>query len=247
MPSKFDVYLVRHGESAANLEKSVNLRTADHAVPLSERGQEEAVEAGAALAALIGPELAGGTSGRAPQVAAYISPYLRTRQTWDGLRQGMIRSFGFAPALLETESIFLRELEFGLFDGIPDNELPMAFPREHAHYEKLRSWGGEFYARMPGGESRCDVAQRVHQCFGTIHRDRERHGVRIAVVVSHGVTNRAFAMQWLKLTPEWMEAEKNPLNCSIRLLRDGRDAGYVHNGRPGHRTAQQLREEGVIR
>jgi 2,3-bisphosphoglycerate-dependent phosphoglycerate mutase len=99
---------------------------------------------------------------------------------------------------------------------------------------------------MPGGESRCDVAQRVHQCFGTVHRDRKRHGVRVAVVVSHGVTNRAFAMQWLKLTQEWMEAEKNPLNCSIRLLRDGHDAGYVHNGRTGHRTAQQLREEGVI-
>jgi broad specificity phosphatase PhoE len=246
MPSEFDVYLVRHGESAANLDKGVNLRTADHAVPLSDRGQEEVVEAGVALAGFIGPEMARGLDG-SPVLGAYVSPYLRTRQTWAGMKLGLARALGFAPVVMETESIFLRELEFGLFDGIPDGEIGTVFPREHAYYEKLRSWGGEFYARMPGGESRCDVAQRVHQCFGTIHRDRERHGIRVAVVVSHGVTTRAFAMQWLKLTPEWMEAEKNPLNASIRLLRNGRDGGYVHNGRPGHRTAQQVREEGVVR
>jgi 2,3-bisphosphoglycerate-dependent phosphoglycerate mutase len=245
MPSAFDVYLVRHGESAANLDKGVNLRTADHAVPLSERGHAEALEAGAALAALVGPEL---LRADAPaRVAAYVSPYLRTRQTWSGVKLGMAGALGFEPAVTQTESIFLRELEFGLFDGVPDDELAAVFPREHAYYEKLRDWGGEFYARMPGGESRCDVAQRVHQCFGTIHRDRERHGTRVALVISHGVTVRAFAMQWLKLTPEWMEAEKNPLNCSIRLLRDGRDAGYVHRGRPEHGSAQQLREAGIVR
>jgi broad specificity phosphatase PhoE len=109
VPSKFDVYLVRHGESAANLDKGVNLRTADHAVPLSQRGHEEAVEAGIALAALIGPELAGGGSGGTALIAAYVSPYMRTRQTWNGLKQGIASAFGFEPVLMETESIFLRE------------------------------------------------------------------------------------------------------------------------------------------
>ena len=238
MGTQIQIYLVRHGQSAANLDKSVNRSLADHVVPLSDEGRLQAFRAGSFLGASLAPAIADGE-----KVAVYVSPYLRTRETWQGILRGMGRT---GQGLMKTESIFLREIEFGLFDGVPDEELPVQFPDEHAHYEKMKRCGGEFYARMPGGESRCDVAQRVHQFFGTLHRDRERHGIDRAIVVSHGVTIRAFVMMWLGLPPEWMEEERNPLNCSIRLLQGGQDVGYILNGREGHRTAQELREEGTI-
>lgn len=75
-----------------------------------------------------------------------------------------------------------------------------------------------------------DVAQRVHQSFGTFKRDAEKHGIKNIIVVAHGTVNRAFLMMWLHLPYEWMHAEPNPKNCSIRLLEDGEDKGYVFPG-----------------
>jgi 2,3-bisphosphoglycerate-dependent phosphoglycerate mutase len=241
MPAPISIYLIRHGESEANLNKSINAIKADHLVELSPRGQDQAVEAGTKLGAILTEPIKGGEV-----IAAYVSPYNRTRQTWNNVKVGLRGVLGALPAIRERESIYLRELEFGLFDGIADEELSSLFPLEYPHYNKLKQAGGEYYARMPCGESRCDVAQRVHQGFGSIHRDHEKRGVRHAIVVSHGVTIRAFVMMWLGLSPEWMEAEPNPLNCSIRLLSAGKDLGYLHNGRKGHNPARDRREAGKI-
>ena len=83
---------------------------------------------------------------------------------------------------------------------------------------------------MPLGESRFDVATRVHQAFGTFHRDAERHNVETLVIVTHGVTIRAFLMMWLHKSVEWFENEPNPKNCSIRLVDSKQDHGYVFPG-----------------
>jgi broad specificity phosphatase PhoE len=96
------------------------------------------------------------------------------------------------------------------------------YPVEHSHFTKLIKFHGRFWARPPLGESRFDVAKRVHQvsipahnvdqfwsfyidflqAFGTFHRDAERHGIRDLIIVTHGVTLRAFLMMWLHQSPE---------------------------------------------
>jgi broad specificity phosphatase PhoE len=35
------------------------------------------------------------------------------------------------------------------------------------------------------------------------------------IVVSHGVTVRAFTMGWMRYSPEWLDIERNPGNCWI--------------------------------
>jgi broad specificity phosphatase PhoE len=80
------------------------------------------------------------------------------------------------------------------------------------------------------GESRFDVARRVNQFFPVTHRDRDHHGIDDIVIVTHGVTVRAFVMMWSHKTPEWFEAERNPNNCAIRLIDDDGDQGYVFDG-----------------
>ena len=111
-----------------------------------------------------------------------------------------------------------------------DDELPKKYPNEHEHYAKQEAFEGRFWARMPLGESRFDVATRVHQAFGTFHRDNDDHGISNIIVVCHGVTLRAFTMMWLHRTPEWFEAEPNPKNCAVRLIEHGEDKGYVFPG-----------------
>ena len=212
------ILLVRHGESLGNIDKTVHARLPDHAIPLSEKGQEQAREAGRFLS-----EFYGNLPHPPTSIRIWTSPYERTRQT----AQAILGKMGSHPVDIR-EHINLCEQQFGLFDGVPEGELPTRFPHEHAHYAKCEQHEGRFWARMPLGESRFDVAIRIHEAFGTFHRDADRHGINDIIVICHGVSLRAFVMQWLNLTPEWFDAEPNPGNCSIRLIEDGEDKGYVY-------------------
>jgi 2,3-bisphosphoglycerate-dependent phosphoglycerate mutase len=215
------ILLVRHGESASNVDKTLHHRIADHAVPLTDAGYQQAVAAGKFIADFFQ------ATNPCGQTRLWNSPYRRTRETANGLEQNI------KHLLLDRfENVSLREQQFGLFDGYEDSELAEKFPTEHANYKKCEDFGGKFYAKMPLGESRCDVAERVKGVFGTLTRDAETKDIQNVVIVSHGVTVRAFVMQWLHLTPEWFEAETNPKNCSIRMLKRDEhgkthDYGYI--------------------
>jgi len=249
------IYLIRHGQSAGNVDKDVHNTMADHAIPLSDLGKEQAFTAGQAFASLFnidhgteedaaqkyGTTIADANieilktiAFASPRIRVWLSSYERTRQTADGIFQGFNDYQSYNGTINvnmdRRENIRLCEQQFGLFDGVPDDELHIRFPAEAAHYKKCEDQEGRFWARMPLGESRFDVANRVHESFGTFHRDNERHNIDTLIVVCHGVTLRAFVMQWLHLTPEWFDAEPNPGNCDIRLINDGRDEGYIYRG-----------------
>lgn len=209
-----NIYLIRHGQSEGNVDRSIHHTFADHAIPLSKNGHKQALECGKFL-----NEYSYGGDLR-----LWVSPYLRTRQTADEIEKNKSFSFG------RREHINLVEQQFGLFDGLEDEELKSKYPEEFAHYKKCEDQAGRFWARMPLGESRFDVAVRVHDAFGTFIRDKEKSDVNDIVIVSHGATIRAFIMQWLHLPFEWFEKEPNPPNCSIRLLKDNQDCGYIFKG-----------------
>ena len=214
------IWLVRHGESEGNVDLDVHRTHADHAIPLSERGRDQAREAGEHLREHLESTIDPGA-----HVRLWSSPYRRTRET----SQGLMRSLD--DIVTDTrEDIRLCEQQFGLFDGIPKEELPELYPVEHEHYMKQEQFEGRFWARMPLGESRFDVANRIHAFLGTLARDRDKHGIANSIVVCHGVTLRAFVMQRLHHSPEWFEKEPNPKNCAIRFLQDHSDDGYVFAG-----------------
>jgi 2,3-bisphosphoglycerate-dependent phosphoglycerate mutase len=202
-----NIYLVRHGESIANIDSTIYKTTADHAIPLSDLGFLQASEAGRQLCSIIPQDV------ESDKLRIWTSPYKRTRQTAAAmLAQLQIR---FPGQVDIRENINLCEQHFGLFDGLTEEELKDKFPLEHHHYELAEKHEGKFWARMPLGESRFDVAVRVHQAFGTFHRDFEKRGIENIVVICHGVTLRAFAMQWLHLPYEWFENQPNPKNGAI--------------------------------
>jgi 2,3-bisphosphoglycerate-dependent phosphoglycerate mutase len=244
-PRSLRILLVRHGQSEANLDKSVNARLPDHMIELSPEGERQAVSCGKFLAQYLRSD-----AGRR-RVRIFCSPYTRTRQTSKGIETGL-QAAGIA--FDKREAVELRELEFGLFDGIPDDELERQFPVEFSHYKKHKDFEGEFFAPMPLGESRCRVAERVKGIFGTILRDADPgrpDPVTDFIVVSHGVTVRCFRMQWMHYSWEWYEAEKNPQNCSIRLIEGVSGQGYtdipLFEGFKSPRPSLQAqREEGTV-
>ena len=219
------ILLVRHGESYGNVDPTIHARMADHAIPLSDRGLEQVRQAGGEIDRFYSGLF--GSPEQRPQVRLWVSPYRRTRQTADGILETASRWIED-----RREHVLLCEQQFGLFDGVPDEELPGRFPNEFEHYDRCCRFEGKFWARMPLGESRFDVALRVHQAFGTFHRDAADHDIQDIIVICHGVTLRAFVMMWCHKSPEWFDEERNPANCAIRFIDGGIDRGYVFDGFP---------------
>ncbi len=240
------IFLVRHGMSESNADWDVNRRKADHAIELTEPGRAQARGAGEFLANYFADEAERDRGGAMRPIRLWHSPYTRTRQTADELERACVlaqpralqragvepvqRAKGESWFLDRKEHFLLHEQQFGIFDGLSDDERAERYPAEWAHYQKCKAFEGKIWARMPMGESRMQVAARMHQAFGTFQRDRQKHGIDTIVVVGHGTTNRAFTMAWMHYTPEWFEREANPKNASIRLIEEGEDRGYIFAG-----------------
>lgn len=155
-----------------------------------------------------------------------ISPYRRTRDTALQVISALARRGYQVEA---RESLQLREQSFGLFDGLTPAERREIYPREYEHYLKHREFEGEFYAPMPGGESRARVCDRVRGVFGSILRDfasQTERPITDVVCVSHGVTIRCAIMEFMHLPWEWNEEEPNPHNCSIKTLAGLENQGW---------------------
>jgi broad specificity phosphatase PhoE len=216
--TRLKFYLVRHGQSAANIDVSILRKTPDHAVPLSKMGELQAARTGEYLARDL-------RDCNLNRVRIWASPYLRARKTAK-IIQSAVEASEWPISVDYREHINLVEQQFGLFDGLSDDQLKELYPLEHEHYEKHVAYEGRFWAKMPLGESRFDVAIRVHATLGTFQRDIVK-GIETVIVVSHGVTLRALVMQYLHRTPEWFEKERNPKNCSVRVIEQLEDKGVV--------------------
>ena len=165
------IFLIRHGESMANNGSNYVKRIPDHLVQLSDVGKKQAYDAGVWLKKYCKQQAVSLENAR-----IWRSPYLRTRQTSEEFN----KSLNISDI---REDITLVEQQFGLFDSVPEEEWGKLFPKEYEEYERQRNNYGKFYARLPLGESPFDVAVRVHQFMGTIHRDINQRNLRIIAKV----------------------------------------------------------------
>lgn len=213
------ILLIRHAQSLGNVDHTVYRAHPDHAIPLSEEGRRQAFAAGEYLSnwARYQPE---------EKSVLWTSPYQRTRDTTVEIAKSL--------RVPIQENILLVEQQFGLFDGLTAEETSRAFPEMSAHYEKNSLFEGKLWPRMPMGESRFDVALRIHSIFSDMER-AERAGVRRLYIVAHGTWIRLFVMLWCNHPYEWIAREPNPNNASVRLLstEDG-DGSLVRGSDKGH-------------
>ncbi|AWN40713.1 histidine phosphatase family protein [Methylobacterium durans] len=171
------IWIVRHGESAGNVARNVahgaghsriDIAERDVDVPLSPRGEEQALALGRWFAAM--------PSGERPQVVL-TSPYRRAQGT-----AALIRDAG---GLADRASEFvvderLREKELGILDRLTHAGVAELYPEQAAMRARL----GKFYHRPPSGESWCDVILRLRSALDTIslHHDGQR-----VLLVAHQV------------------------------------------------------------
>jgi probable phosphoglycerate mutase len=156
-----ELYFIRHGETAWNLEGRYQ---GARDIPLNETGRAQADRNGQLLKRLLE------RSGRSTkEFDWYVSPLSRARETMDRVRQ----AFGGAPLPEVVSDDRLIEISFGIYEGQLHTELaasamPIAGERDASFW----------YFRPPQGESYDDLALRI-LAFGKALPRR-------AIIVSHG-------------------------------------------------------------
>lgn len=188
------IILIRHGQSEGNCDRNVYSQKPDYALLLTEKGRQEADNAGQKLRELVGTET----------MQFYVSPLFRTIQTFRQITQHFPESqytWREEPRLREQEWGHLRTLE-----------------QCHA-VDKERDAYGTFYFRIPDGESAADVYDRVSDFFHTLFRDFEKKEFPSnAVMITHGMSIRLFLMRWFHYTVSAFEELCNPSNCAIVVM-----------------------------
>ena len=186
------IKLVRHGESQANIAESGQISVADHLVPLTEKGFEQAKQAGVKLG-----------SSFLKQSLIYTSPFLRTKQTLTAILEGAEVS----PEEIQVrEDPRIREVEHGYFD----------VPAQKAMINTY----GHFYYRYQGGESAADCYDRVSGFLESFVRSLQKTQSKQAVIITHGLALRVFVMRFLHLTVEQFDQIANPNNADIITVTD---------------------------
>jgi broad specificity phosphatase PhoE len=185
------IILLRHGQSLGNVDELAYCRIPDHALPLTELGERQARAAGATISELVGEG----------PVAAYVSPYKRTKRTFDLL--------GISAERIVTEPR-VREQDWGnLQDPVQQEVLKH---QRHAF--------GHFFFRLPNGESGADVDDRVAAFLDglevRLHSD-ETHP-KTVLVVSHGLTIRLLCRRLFGWSIDLFESLSNPDTCEHRVL-----------------------------
>ncbi|MBK9732446.1 MAG: phosphoglycerate mutase family protein [Chitinophagaceae bacterium] len=188
------IVLIRHGESKGNVDRSVYAERPDYALELSEKGIQQAFDAGKKLATLIGSE----------SLMLYVSPHWRTRMT----SEGILQSFNNNRILIREEPR-IREQEWGHLRSMDTNKM----------LDSERDAFGTFYYRFADGESCADVYDRVSGFFDTLFRDFEKDNFpENTIIVTHGMTIRVFLMRWYRWTVEKFETVANPGNCEYFVM-----------------------------
>jgi len=199
------IILVRHAESEGNVDNKAYTYLPDPQVPLTPKGWRQALQAGENIRQVA--EKYRGKGSEVGRLFFYTSPYLRSRQTYEGVAQA------FQPNEIAgvQEEVQLREQDFGNFQDAEGKR------REKA--ERLRF--GRFFYRFPNGESGADVYDRM--TLFEDHLVRDINAGRFAgdsslVLLTHGLAARVFLMRWFHWTVEQFMRVYNPPNAAPIVL-----------------------------
>jgi len=187
-----NIFLVRHGESQANINYKILMEIPDYAVRLTELGEQQVRNTAQNIKNIIGEEKA----------AIYCSPFFRARDTANIIYENINadRKFlFFDPRIREQEWISKLGVE-----AVRDEEV------------KARDYFGRFFYKSPGMESCADVYTRIDSFVCSLYRTFEKDCFPKNVILStHGMAMRIFLMRWFKLSPDEFDILASPDNGEI--------------------------------
>lgn len=185
----------------------------DHRVRLTPEGNQQALEAGRKLRALLRPD---------DTLHFFTSPYRRTRETTEGILSALT-SDDPAPSPFPRHTIKvyeeprLREQDFGNFQ--PCTAEMERMWQERADY-------GHFFYRIPNGESAADAYDRISGFNDSLWRRFEENDfASVCILVTHGLMTRVFLMKWYHFSVEYFEDLRNVNHCEFVVMKKDLDNG----------------------
>lgn len=199
------IFLVRHAQSAANVDMSILQSMTNVSVSLTPLGHIQVDE----TAKFLGDFLKDSNS-----IKVWNSSYERTRLTANAIKKNLTE---LNVAYTQEESIHITERQFGMVDdavGYQTNHLDA-----YNHYQLYAKEKRDFFVRPMLGESAFDMCLRLDFFLKVIlaNSQEENH-----IVVSHGAAVRGLIMMHQSWPYEKYSEMKNPHNASIHFI-DGAD------------------------
>lgn len=198
-----ELWLVRHGESRANVAATQADLAGWDRIPIEERDADVVLSsAGVEQAEALGRWL----SSAPPIDRFWVSPYARAGQTLLIAHGGR----DLAPVVVDER---LRDRELGILDLLTRTGVERLHPEEAERRRHL----GKFYHRPPGGESWADVALRLRSFLRDIRPED-----RTAMIVAHDAVVMLLLYLLLPLDEESLlefAASHTVLNASVTHLR----------------------------
>lgn len=191
------IFLIRHGESESNVDKTV-LRTIPNAkVELTEKGRVQAFNAGILLRDI------GAFSATIGDPLFIVSPHVRTQQTYTEILKSLPERAPTRYGPEYREDYLIREIDIGNFIKDFDSI------RRDLHAI------GKFNYRFPNGESGADLVLRA-SIFWERNKQKLTSSLgRDTIIVTHAATINALRMVIENLTVAEFEALPKPRNCGI--------------------------------
>ncbi|MEY4530106.1 MAG: hypothetical protein RLZZ156_827 [Deinococcota bacterium] len=180
------LYIIRHGESIANIDKTARATIPDHKISLSTLGEQQCLELGKRLAEHIQEPM-----------TIWTSPYTRARQTTQLFSQGL----SHLP-IQHFEDPRIREQDWGNYYT----------EFEHTTMREGLDNHSRFFYRMPHGEAGTDVYDRVSSFLEMLTRENTSNTV---IISTHGMTAMVFLMRLLHWTYEEYENTTWFHNCGF--------------------------------
>lgn len=189
------IFLVRHGQSIGNVDKKKYNKIPDFAITLTELGDEQTIQTGKNIKAVIGNETVG----------VECSPYYRTRRSWKNMEQ----AFDKSQIKYYKEDLRIREHEFAA----------QLIDQNKSDWEEQADSFGVTFFRFTTGESGADTFDRACGWRQDLFRKFEAADYpKNLIVCGHGMTNRIILMDFLDLTVDEFELLKNPRNGEFFTL-----------------------------
>jgi probable phosphoglycerate mutase len=211
------LWIVRHAESTGNVARdlaessgaeAIDIVERDMDVPLSPRGEAQAIALASWMANL-----------RERPSVVVSSPQRRAVQTARALAELVVAEPVREPEIDER----LREKELGALDRLTHAGVAALYPTEVTARARI----GKFYYRPPGGESWCDVVQRVRGVWSDV---RSLYANERVVIVTHQVVIASFRYLLERLSEADVLALGEVANVAVTAYEYDRDASHGRGG-----------------
>lgn len=189
--------LIRHGESLGNVDPSKYFEMPDHAIPLTQNGIQQAIQAGQQLNNIEG------------SFGFYYSPYHRAMATMQNI-----------VAQIDPQRIKFCRRDDRLREHETPHKITLSESRERYH-------NGKYFYRFAHGESCCDVFDRLASQRETALREASMVNADNIVCVGHGTQIVVDLAACLNIDINQAQLIETPRNCAIFVLDFLKDGSYA--------------------